>query len=135
MLGLLDSDDSDEFKESAVSRSSKASPGMASQSSSSLLEVLGSEEDDEITMPRSSSSRIPIVNRIHTVSSGYSTSVEFGSSHSLEIAKISEQSRTLLEGRAKERSPVLKPNLLRKRVLELDVPVCLKEFLLYYRKF
>ena len=99
MLGLLDSDDSDEFKESAVSRSSKASPGMASQSSSSMLEELGSEEDDgidedyETSMPRSSSSRIPIVNRIHTVSSGYSTSVEFGSSHSLEITKISEQSR------------------------------------------
>ncbi len=114
---------------------------MASQSSSSMLEEMGSEEDDgidedyETSMPRSSSSRIPIVNRIHTVSSGYSTSVEFDSSHSLEIAKISEQSRTMLEGRAKERSPILKPNLLRQRILELDVPVCLKEFLLYYRKF
>jgi len=52
---------------------------MASQSSSSMLEELGSEEDDgidedyETSMPRSSSSRIPIVNRIHTVSSGYTT--------------------------------------------------------------
>jgi len=139
------SNDSGENINTTLSRMSKKSPGIASHSpasSSSLCEELGSEEDDgidneyDISIPRSSSSRIPIIKRKHTVSSGYSTSAEFGSSNSLKINKNNEQSKA--SAKIKECASTmsaLKPNLLRQRILELNVPECLKEFLLFYRNF
>lgn len=101
--------------------------------------------DYDYSMPRSSTKRLPIIKRKRNASSGYSTSSNDFSSSLTEIAENSEahdreECRVLTEYKKIEQTVIqekdnpVKLNLLRMRVLTLNIPTSMKHFLLYNRK-
>lgn len=142
--------------------SSKSDSPTNTSSDSDLLNEIDDELDgNPIRLQKSSTDRMPIIKRKRNTSSGYSTSSADFNSSLTEIIEDTENSAVIMpnekvknqnqenqelltniekfEKRFEDYSQVtngkvVKMNLLRQRVMKLQISTALKDFLIYYRK-